>query len=172
MVRSDDDDLKLQWAQACRQGELLLIEVLINHLEKVIKETRGILRDVSGQTYKEFKKANTTNAKENMEEALKRATLKRANAERKLQTKNQQKRKLEADSDNSDAACRTQAASIASQLHSQQSSTPAPTVAVSSIISTSRLLAILDSAGPSSSRLKSHSKITISKLKVAINLYT
>ena len=82
VVRSDDDDLKLQWAQACRQGELLLIEVLINHLEKVIKETRGILRDVSGQTYKEFKKANATNAKENMEEALKRA-----DTERKLQTK-------------------------------------------------------------------------------------
>ena len=102
-----------------------------------------------------------------MEEALKRAK-----TERKLQTENRQKGKLEADSDNSDAARRTQAASIASQLHSQQSSTPAPTAPVSSIISTSRLLAILDSTGPSSSRLKSYSKIIISKLKVAINMHT
>ena len=72
VVRSEDEDLKIKWAQACRQGELLLIEILLNHLEKVIAETRSILRDISGQTYKELKKANATEAKQNMKEALKR----------------------------------------------------------------------------------------------------
>ena len=91
MVRSEDEDLKIKWAQACRQGELLLIEVLLKNLEKVIAETRSILRDISGQTYKELKKANATEAKQNMEEALKKV-----NAERKLRTENGKKRKLEA----------------------------------------------------------------------------
>ena len=91
VVRSDDSDLQLQWAQACRKGELLLIEVLINHLEKVVRETRDILRDVSGQTYKELKRADASNARQNMEEALEKA-----NTERKLRTENRAKRKLEA----------------------------------------------------------------------------
>ena len=91
VVRSKDDDLKTKWAQACRKGKLLLIEVLLNHLEKVIKETRSTLRDISGQTYKVFKKANAENAKASMEEALKRA-----NTERKLRIENRKKRKLEA----------------------------------------------------------------------------
>ena len=90
VVCSEDEDLKIKWAQACRQG-LLLNEVLLNHLEKVIKETRSTLRDISGQTYKVFKKANAENAKASMEEALKWA-----NTERKLRTENRKKRKLEA----------------------------------------------------------------------------
>ena len=44
VVCSEDEDLKIKWVQACIQGELLLIEVLLNHLEKVIKETRSTLR--------------------------------------------------------------------------------------------------------------------------------
>ena len=91
VIRSDDEDFKIKWAQACRQVELLLIKVLLNHLEKVIAETRSALRDTSGETYKELKKANATEAKQNMQEALKTA-----DAERKLRTKNQKKRKLEA----------------------------------------------------------------------------
>ena len=93
VVCSEDEDLETKWAQACRQG-LLLNEVLLNdlnHLEKVIKETRSTLRDISGQTYKVFKKANAENAKASME-----AALKRANTERKLRTENRKKRKLEA----------------------------------------------------------------------------
>ena len=91
VIRSDDKDFKIKWAQACRQAELLLIEVLLNHLEKVIAETQSALRDTSSETYKELKKANATETKQNMEEALKTA-----DAERKLRTKNRKKRKLEA----------------------------------------------------------------------------
>ena len=91
VIRSDDEDFKIKWAQACRQAELLLIKVLLNHLEKVIAETRSALRDTSGETYKELKKANATEAKQNMQEVLKTA-----DAERKLRTENRKKRKLEA----------------------------------------------------------------------------
>ena len=90
VIRSDNKDFKIKWAQACWQAELL-IEVLLNHLEKVIAETRSALRDTSSETYKELKKANATKTKQNMEEALKTA-----DAERKLRTENQKKRKLEA----------------------------------------------------------------------------
>ena len=73
VVRSADEDLKIKWAQACRQGELFLIEVVLNHLEKVIKETRSTVRDISGDTCKAFKKVNVKTAKTNMEDALKTA---------------------------------------------------------------------------------------------------
>ena len=32
VVHSEDEELKIKWAQPCRQGKLLLIEVLLNHL--------------------------------------------------------------------------------------------------------------------------------------------
>ena len=91
VVHSKDEDLKIKWAQACRQGKLLLIQVLLDHLEKVIKETRNTLRDISGHTNKTFKTANADTIKENMEEALRMANL-----ERKQRNKNWKKRKLEA----------------------------------------------------------------------------
>ena len=47
------------------------MQVLLDHLQKVIRETRDALRDISGQTYKMFKTANADTAKDNIEEALK-----------------------------------------------------------------------------------------------------
>ena len=91
VVHSKDEDFRFKWAQACRRAELMLIEVLLNHLEKVITETRSALRDTSGQTYKELKQANATDAKRNMEEALQTADM-----ERKLRTETWKKRKMEA----------------------------------------------------------------------------
>ena len=91
MVRSEDEDLKIKCDQGCRQGKLLLIEVLLNYLEKVIKETRSILRDISRDAYKAFKKVNVKTTKtNNMEDALKTA-----HNETK-RTENRKKRKLEA----------------------------------------------------------------------------
>ena len=91
VVRSEDEALKIKWAQTFRQCELLPIEVLLNHSEKVIKETRSTLRDISGDTYKAFKKVNAKTAKANIKDALKTT-----NNERKQRTENRKKRKLEA----------------------------------------------------------------------------
>ena len=67
------------------------MQVLLDHLQKVIRETRDALRDISGQTYKMFKTANANTAKDNIEEALKIANL-----ERTQRNENRKKRRLEA----------------------------------------------------------------------------
>ena len=77
VVCSEDEDLKTKYAQGCRQGKLLLIEVLLNYLEKVIKDTKSILQDISRDAYKAFKKVNVKTAKtNNMEDALKTVNMK------------------------------------------------------------------------------------------------
>lgn len=91
VVRSEDSDFKIKWAQACKRAELLLMQVLLDHLQNVIKETRDALREISGQTYRMFKNANADTAKNNMEEALKTA-----NSERTQRSEIRKKRKLEA----------------------------------------------------------------------------
>ena len=90
VVRGDDDNFKIKWAQACKRAELLLIQVLLDHLQNVIRETRDALRDISGQTYKMFKTTNADTAKDNIEEALKTA-----NSERTQRQEDRKKRRLE-----------------------------------------------------------------------------